>query len=189
MPGVRNVTYSMTMSADGFINGPDGTFDWSAPDEELHQFHNDRVRETGAQFLGRRLYETMLYWETAEDDPGARPVHVDFARIWKALPKIVFSNTLESVEGSNTRLATGGIAEEVAALKAQPGKDLAVGGAGLAAAFAELGLIDEYLVFVAPVIVGSGTRLFPPVAEQVDLELVETRTFASRVVYLHYRRQ
>jgi dihydrofolate reductase len=185
---VRNVIYSMTMSADGFINGPDGTFEWGAPDEELHRFHNERVRELGAHFLGRRLYETMVYWETAEDDPAAGPVVVDFARIWKALQKIVFSNTLESVEG-NTRLATGGIAEEVAALKAQPGKDLAVGGAGLAAAFAALDLIDEYQVFVCPVIVGGGTRLFPAVAEQVDLELVETRTFGSRVVYLRYRRQ
>jgi dihydrofolate reductase len=185
---VRNVIYSMGLSADGFINGPDGTFDWTAPDEELHRFHNEQVRELGAHFLGRRLYETMVVWETLEDDPASGPVTVEFAQIWKALPKIVFSNTLSAVEG-NTRLASGDIAAEVAALKAQPGKDLGVGGAGLAAAFAALGLIDEYRLFVSPVLIGGGTRFFPAVDAQVDLELVETHTFSSRVVYLRYRRQ
>ena len=182
---MRKVIYSMNPSLDGYIAGPDGTFDWSTPDEELHQFHNDRVRELGAHFLGRRLYETMVYWETADQDPSA-PEHVlEFARIWQALPKIVFSNTLETVEG-NTRLATGGIAEEVAALKQQPGGDIAVGGAGLAASFIKLGLIDEYQLFINPVVVGGGTPFFPALDEQIDLELVETRTFGSRVVYLRY---
>ena len=184
---MRNVIYSMNPSLDGYIAGPDGRFDWSAPDEELHRFHNERVRELGAHFLGRRLYETMVYWETADQEPSAPEYVLEFARIWQALPKIVFSNTLETVEG-NTRLATGGIAEEVAALKQQPGGDIAVGGAGLAASFIKLGLIDEYQLFINPVVVGGGTPFFPALDEQINLELVETRTFGSRVVYLRYRR-
>jgi dihydrofolate reductase len=112
---------------------------------------------------------------------------LEFARIWKRLPKIVFSNTLEAVEG-NTRLARSGVAEEVAELREQPGRDLAVGGAGLASAFGKLGLIDEYRLFVSPVVLGDGTPYFPPLGDRIDLELVETRTFGSRVVYLRYRR-
>lgn len=184
---MRKLIYSMGMSLDGFIAGPDGGIDWSVPDEELHRFHNDRVRELGAHLLGRRLYEVMLYWETAEEQPGAEEVELEFARIWKPLPKIVFSTTLESVEG-NARLATEGVAEEVARLKEQPGKDLGVGGAGLAGACAALDLIDEYQVFVHPVVLGGGTPYFPALHERINLELVETRTFGSRVVYLGYRR-
>jgi dihydrofolate reductase len=184
---VRNVIYAMGVSLDGFIAGPDGEIDWSAPDEELHRFHNQQTRELGAHLCGRRLYETMLYWEAAEESPSSADHEREFARIWKALPKIVFSTTLEQVEG-NARLAAGGVAEEVAALKAQPGDDLAVGGAALAAALAELGLIDEYRLFVSPVLLGGGTPFFPPVRDRLDLELVETRTFGSRVVYLRYRR-
>jgi dihydrofolate reductase len=184
---MRKVIYSMGMSLDGFMAGPGGELDWGAPDEELHRFHNEQTRELGAHFCGRRLYETMVYWETADQDPSAGETQLDFARIWQALPKIVFSKTLEKVEG-NTRLATGDIAEEVAKLKEQPGKDLAVGGAGLAAAFTKLGLIDEYRLFVSPVVLGAGTPYFPALEERIDLELVETRTFGSRVVYLRYRR-
>ena len=119
-----NVIFSMSVSLDGFIAGPGGEIDWGAPDEELHRFHNERVREIGAQFIGRRLYETMLYWEPANQDPSAGPIERDFAEIWQALPKIVFSTTLDAVEG-NARLATRGVAEEVAELKQQAGKDLA----------------------------------------------------------------
>ena len=129
---MRKVIYSMGVSLDGFIAGPDGEIDWSAPDEELHRFHNEQTRELGAHLCGRRLYETMVYWETADENPSPAEHVLEFARIWKALPKIVFSTTLERVEG-NARLASGGVAEEVAKLKEQPGKDLAVGGAGLAA--------------------------------------------------------
>jgi dihydrofolate reductase len=182
---MRKVIFSMGVSLDGYIAGPGGDIDWGAPDEELHRFHNEQTRELGAHFLGRRLYETMLYWETT--DPSAGPIEVEFGSIWRALPKVVFSTTLESVEG-NTRLARGSIEEEVAALREQPGKDLAVGGAALAAAFTELGLIDEYRLFVSPVVLGGGTPYFPPVAERIDLELVESRTFGSRVEYLRYRR-
>ena len=184
---MRELIYSMSASLDGYIVGPDGRFDWSAPDEEMHRFHNQQTRELGAHFLGRHLYETMVYWETADRDPAASDVTREFARIWQELPKIVFSTTLEKVEG-RTRLAGEDIATEVAKLREQPGKDLAVGGAGLAAAFAELGLIDEFRLFVYPVSVGGGTPFFPAGQAQIDLELVETRTFGSRVVYLRYRR-
>ncbi len=184
---MRSVIYSMSPSLDGFIAGPGGEIDWGAPDEELHRFHNQQVREIGAHFLGRRLYETMLYWETADENPSAAEHELEFARIWKALPKIVVSTTLEKVEG-NARLIRGDIGEEVAALKRQPGKDIAVGGAGLAATFTKLGLIDEYLLFLNPVVLGSGTPYFPALEERIDLELVETRTFGSRVVFLRYRR-
>ena len=184
---VPKLIYSMSVSLDGYIAGPDGDFDWGVPDEELHGFHNERVRELGAHLLGRRLYETMVYWETAEEDPSLSGVAREFAPIWRALPKIVFSTTLETVEG-NTRLATDGVAEEIARLKEQSGKDLAIGGAGLASTAAQQNLIDEYQVFVYPVLVGGGTRFFPNLDNQIDLELVETQTFESRVVYMRYRR-
>ena len=184
---MRKLIYSMGVSLDGFIAGPDGEIDWGAPDEELHRFHNQQVREIGAHLLGRRLYETMLYWETADENPSASEYELEFARIWKGLPKIVFSKTLEKVEG-NARLAREGVAEEVAKLKEQPGKDIAVGGAGLASTCIELGLVDEYRLFVYPVVLGGGTPYFPALEERINLELVETRTFGSRVVYLRYRR-
>jgi dihydrofolate reductase len=184
---MRKVIYSMGVSLDGFIAGPNGEIDWSAPDEELHRFHNEQTRELGAHFCGRRLYQEMVYWETADQNPSAGEAVLEFARIWQDLPKIVFSKTLEKVEG-NTRLADDGVAEEVAKLREQPGKDLAVGGAGLASSFTKLRLIDEYRMFVSPVVLGGGTPYFPPLDERINLELVETRTFASRVVYLRYRR-
>ena len=184
---MRKLIYSMGVSLDGFIAGPNGEIDWGAPDEERHRFHNEETRELGAHLCGRRLYEEMLYWETAHEKPGISETELEFARIWKNLPKIVFSNTLEKVEG-NARLARDGVAEEVAELKEQPGKDLAVGGAGLASTLIELGLIDEYRLFVSPVVLGGGTPYFPALQERIDLELVETRTFGSRVVYVRYRR-
>jgi len=145
-----------------------------------------QTRELGAHLCGRRLYETMLYWETAEENPSAAEHLVEFARIWKALPKIVISRTLEKIEG-NARLVRDNVADEVAKLKEQPGKDLAVGGAGLAATCMKLGLIDEYRLFVSPVVLGGGTPYFPALDERIDLELVETQTFASRVVYVRHR--
>jgi dihydrofolate reductase len=184
----RKLIYSMGVSLDGFIAGPGGDIDWSAPGEELHRFHNEQTRELGGHLLGRRLYETMVYWETADQDPSAGEAELEFARIWKGLPKVVFSKTLESVEG-NARLVRDGLAEEVARLKAEPGKDLAVGGAGLAATCIELGLVDEFRVFVSPVVLGSGTPYFPALEQRVKLELVETRTFGSRVIYARYRRR
>jgi dihydrofolate reductase len=180
---MRKLIYSMGVSLDGFIAGPGGEIDWSAPDEELHRFHNQQVRELGAHLCGRKLYEVMAYWETADQNPSAPEYELEFARIWKALPKIVFSRTLEEVEG-NYRLVREGAAEEVARLKAEPGKDLAVGGAGLASSLIRLGLIDEYRLFVSPVVLGRGTPYFPALEERIDLQLLETRTFGSRVVYL-----
>jgi dihydrofolate reductase len=177
--------YSMSVSLDGFIAGPGGEFGWSVPDDELHRFHNERVRELGAHLLGRRLYETMVYWET--DDPSWGDTQREFAAIWRGLPKVVFSTTLREVEG-NTRLATGSPAEELARLKDSVDGDIAVGGAGLAATLAQQDLIDDYQLFVNPVVVGGGTRFFPPLDHLIELELVETRTFGSGVIYERYRR-
>jgi dihydrofolate reductase len=184
---MRKLIYSMGVSLDGFIAGPNGEIDWSAPDEERHRFHNQQMREIGAQLCGRRLYEVMLYWETADENPSAPEHELEFARIWKAIPKIVFSKTLEKVEG-NARLVRDGVAGEVAKLKEQPGKDLSVGGAGLASTLMKLGMIDEYRLFVSPVVLGGGTPYFPPLEKAINLELVDTRTFGSRVVYVRYRR-
>ena len=184
---MRAVTYSMGHSLDGYIVGPDGGFDWTAPVEEVFRFVTDEIRHVGVHLLGRRLYETMLYWETAEDDPELDESMHTWARIWKALPKVVFSTTLSEVQG-NARLASGSLAEEIERLQAEPADgDIAIGGANLAAQAAELGLIDEYRARVYPVLVGGGTPYFPQQQRRVDLELVETRTFSSKVVYLRHR--
>jgi dihydrofolate reductase len=174
------ITYSMSLSADGYVAGPDGSFDWGTPSEELHRFHNKRVGEIDVQLLGRRLYETMLVWDTEE---FSEPVMAEFAGIWRPLEKIVFSTTLTDVEGRN-RLASGSLEEEIAALGE---RRIAVGGAGLAAECMRRGLVDEFELFVVPVVIGGGTPYFPPDVE-VDLELVETRMFGG-TVYLHYRRR
>jgi dihydrofolate reductase len=184
---LRKLIYSMGVSLDGFIAGPRGEIDWSAPDEELHRFHNRQAREIGAHLCGRRLYEEMVYWETADENPSLLEHALEFARIWKDTPKIVFSKTLENVEG-NARLVTESVGEEVRRLKEEPGKDLSVGGAGLASTLMKLGLIDEYRPFVSPVVLGGGTPYLPALDQRINLELVETRTFGSRVVYLRYRR-
>jgi dihydrofolate reductase len=183
---MRKLIYSMGVSLDGFIAGPDGKIDWSAPDEELHRFHNQQAREVGAHLYGRRLYEDMLPWDTAEERPSASEAELEFARIWKATPKIVFSRTLEKVEG-DARLVTDGAAEEAVRLKEEPGEDLAVGGAGLASTFVKQGLVDEYRLFVSPVMLGGGTPFFPALDDRLNLELLETRTFGSRVLYVRYR--
>lgn len=179
--------YSMTSTLDGFIAGPRGEIDWSGPDTELFGFHTERVAGLGVQLLGRRLYETMLVWETFDQRESATELELEFARIWKALPKIVYSRTLQSVEG-NARLARDVDADEIVRLKEQPGKDLEVGGATLASALARLGLIDEYQMFVSPVVLGGGTRYLENMQQRTQLELLETRTFSSRVVYLRYGR-
>jgi len=184
---MRSVTYSMGMSLDGYIVGPDGRFDWTAPDPEVFRAHIDEIRQVGVHIMGRRLYETMLYWETADQDPTLDDSRLERAALWKALPKVVFSTTLSTVQG-NARLASGGLAEEIERLRAEPGEgDIAIGGATLAAEAAAMGLIDEYRPRVYPVLVGGGIPFFPQRGRRVDLELVETRTFSSRVVYLRYR--
>jgi dihydrofolate reductase len=184
---MRSVTYSMSVSLDGYIVGPDGSIDWADPDEEVFRLATDEVRGLGVHLLGRRLYETMLYWEAADQNPSLDYSTLEFAAIWRALPKVVFSTTLSAVRG-NARLASGGLAAEIDRLRAQPGEgDIAIGGATLAAEAAELGLIDEYRARVYPVLVGGGIPFFPQRERRVDLQLVETRTFSSRVVYLRYR--
>jgi len=176
----------MGVSVDGFIADREGAFGWTVPSEEQFRFHIAQIRELGGYLLGRRLYETMLVWETdaslSEDESGA-----EFAEIWCALPKVVFSRTLDSVQG-NARLAKASVAEEVAAALEATDKDVSIGGAGLAAAAIGLGLVDELRMLRHPVVVGGGTPFLPPVAEDVRLDLVETGTFGSRVVYERYRR-
>ena len=184
---MRRVTFSMSTSLDGYIVGPDGSFDWPGFDQDVFRFWIDEIRGVGVHLMGRRLYETMLYWETADQDPSLDDSMLEWAAIWKALPKVVFSTTLSAVQG-NARLASGGLAEEIERLRAEPGEgDIAIGGATLAAEAAALGLIDEYRAMVYPVLVGGGIPYFPQRERRVDLELVETRTFSSRVIYLRYR--
>ncbi|MGA5842927.1 dihydrofolate reductase family protein [Streptomyces sp. NRRL F-5527] len=184
---MRDVTYAMGISLDGYITGPDGGIDWSAPDEEIFRFWIDETRGLGVHLLGRRLYETMLYWETVADDPTLSEADREWIDVWNPLPKVVFSRTLTEVRG-NARLATGSVAEEIARLRAEPGEgDIAIGGATLAAEAAAAGLIDEYRTIVHPVLVGGGTRFFPHDERRVDLDLVETRPLASRAVYLRHR--
>ena len=176
----------MSVSVDGFIADREGAFGWSAPSEELFRFHTALVSELGGYLLGRRLYETMLVWET---DPSLRDneARAAFADVWCAIPKIVFSRTLDSVQG-NARLAETSVAEEAAAALNATDKDVSIGGAGLAASAIQLGLVDELRMFRYPVVIGGGTPFLPPVTEDVSLDLIETRTFGSRVIYERYRR-
>jgi dihydrofolate reductase len=178
--------YSMSVSVDGFIADRDGALGWAAPSDELFRFHLAQVSELGGYLLGRRLYETMLVWETDSSlrDTEARAA---FADVWCAIPKIVFSRTLDSVQG-NARLAETSLAEEAAAALNATDKDVSIGGAGLAASAIQLGLVDELRMFRYPVVIGGGTPFLPPVTEDVSLDLIETRTFGSRVIYERYRR-
>jgi dihydrofolate reductase len=183
---MRRVTYSMGVSLDGYIVGPDRDITAPAPDEEVWRLVTDEIREVGVHLMGRRLYETMLYWETA-DQASLDDAQLEWAGLWNPLPKVVFSTTLSAVQG-NARLATGDVAAEIKRLRAEPGEgEIAIGGATLAAEAAALDLIDEYRPMVYPVLVGGGIPFFPRQERRVDLELVETRPFSSRVVYLRYR--
>lgn len=170
---------------DGFINDREGGFDWTTPSEELFRFHTDRVRALGGYLCGRRLYETMLVWET---DPSIRDTELraTFADIWGALPKVVFS-----ARSTASRATPGSprspVAEEVAAALDANGKHVEIGGAGLAGQAVELELVDQLRMFRHPVVVGGGTPFLPPVADTVPFDLVETRTFGSRVIYERYR--
>lgn len=178
------VIFSMSSSLDGYVCDADGSFDWGAPDAELHQFHNDRVRTQTHQFCGRRLYEIMRYWETPDASWG--PVERDFAEVWDRVPKIVFSRTLAAGDlGPNARLAAATAAEELWAIEEGV---VGVGGATLAAELAREDLIDEYSMFLYPVLVGGGTPFFAPGIGQTALELVEQRGFAGGVTHLRYRR-
>jgi len=184
---VRKVTFSMGMSADGFIVGPDGEIAGTAPDPEMWQFVMDEIRGVDVHLMGRRLYETMLYWEQPPEGTTFDEYEREWTRLWNPLPKVVFSRTLTAVEGA-ARLATGGLADEIERLRTAPGDgDIAIGGATLAAEIASLRLIDEYRVRVYPLLVGGGIPYFARNERRENLELIETRTFASGVVYLRYR--
>ena len=178
--------YSMGVSVDGFIADRAGGIGWTVPGDELFRFHLQRVSELGAVLCGRRLYQTMLVWET---DPSLRDDELGaaFADYWCALPKVVFSRTIERVQG-NARLAQASVAEEVTAVLDATDKDVEIGGADLAGSAIGLGLVDELRLFRYPVLVGGGTPCLPPVAQEARLDLVETRTFDSRVIYERYRR-
>ncbi|MBG6225424.1 dihydrofolate reductase [Arthrobacter sp. CAN_A2] len=192
---MRNVTYSMGVSLDGYIVGPDGGFDFTTPEEEVFRSAIDELRTVGVHLLGRRLYETMLYWETDDpdastDDPDASADEPDreWTALWKRLPKVVFSHSLSAVQGSNTRLASVSLADEIERLRADPAEgDIAIGGATLAEEAAALDLIDEYQVRVHPVLVGGGRPFFPPHHRRTDLELVGSRVFGTGVVISRYR--
>jgi dihydrofolate reductase len=176
----------MNVSIDGFIADRQGAFAWTAPGGEQFAFHIEQVRELGGYLCGRRLYETMLVWET---DPSLRDTEpgVAFADAWCAVPKVVFSRTLDTVQG-NARLAESSLAAEVGAALGATDQDVGIGGAGLAAAAIELGLVDELRMFRHPVVVGGGTSFLPPVINDMPLALIETRTFGSGVVYERYGR-
>jgi dihydrofolate reductase len=196
---MRKVIYAMSVSLDGFIEAANGDLSWSFPDEELHQHFNDLEGAIDIHLYGRRLYENMAaYWPTADENPSAPKQEIEYARIWRDMPKIVFSKTLDRVEW-NSRLVRGDIAGEVNKLKGQPaatdqpaaidqpGKYLSVGGAGLASAFMQLGLIDEYRLYIHPVVLGGGKPMFRPLHEKIGLRLVETYIFGSGVVLLRYQ--
>ena len=178
--------YSMAMSVDGYVTDRDGGIGWTAPSDELFAFHLARVRELGAVVCGRRLYETMSVWET---DPSLRDTALgaEFADVWSALPKIVFSRTMRSVPG-NARLADAPLAEEIAAVLDSTDSDVEIGGAELAGQALGLGLVDELRMFRAPIVLGAGRPYLPALPEPVPLELIETRTFGGPVTYERYRR-
>ncbi|WP_110240291.1 dihydrofolate reductase family protein [Nocardioides gilvus] len=185
---MRQVTYSMNTSLDGYIEGPDGGIAWSVPDDEVFATHLAEIRGVGVHLLGRPLYETMLYWEDADEDRDLSEAEREWRTLWMALPKVVFSRTLSEVRGENTRLASGTLDEEIAQLRSEPGDgDIAIGGATLAAQVAALDLIDEYRLMIHPVLVGGGRPYFAQAGRQVGLELVGTRTFDSGVVQLRHR--
>jgi dihydrofolate reductase len=185
---MRKVIYGMSVSLDGFIEAKDGDITWTDPGEELHRHFNEREGEIAIHLYGRRLYENLAsYWPTADEDPKAEEYVKEYARLWRCMPKIVFSTTLEQV-GWNTRLVRENIGEEVDKLKKEPGGDMSVSGAGLAASLIKLHLIDEFWLYMDPVILGGGKPMFPALRERQLLKLVETRTFDQGVVLLRYQR-
>jgi dihydrofolate reductase len=176
-----NLVYSVIASLDGYIADEDGNFDWAEPDEEVHRFVNDLQRPVGTNLMGRRMYEVMAYWETAPTDAG-----YGFARIWQAADKIVYSRTLETTASPRTRIERDFDPEAVRRLKHEASADLTVGGPHLAAQALAAGLVDEWHLFLSPVVVGGGTRAFPDGLRQ-RLELLEERRFGNGTVYLRYR--
>lgn len=179
--------YSMIVSLDGFVEGPNRALDWPVIEEEFHAFANDQQRATDLSLYGRGMYEVMSYWETADSNPSNTETEREFSRLWKRTPKVVFSKSLAQVEG-NARLVRDNAVDEIARLKSQPGTEIDIGGATLAAAAIRHDLVDECRLFLQPVAIGSGTPYLPPLDHQLNLRLVDTRTFRSGVVYLAYQR-
>jgi dihydrofolate reductase len=178
--------YSAITSLDGYVADADGGFDWAAPDDEVHAFVNELQRPVGTQLLGRRMYDVLAVWETIDTGPEQAPVIRDFAEIWLASDKVVYSRTLEAVPTARTRLERGFDPEAVRALKGDADQDLTVGGPGLAAEALRAGLVDEIHLFLSPVVVGGGTRALPD-GVRLDLELLDERRFGNGVVHLAYR--
>ncbi|MFD3694848.1 dihydrofolate reductase family protein [Streptomyces sp. NPDC058646] len=185
---MRKIILWMSVSLDGFFEGPERQIDWHLVDDELHRHFNDQARTIGAFLEGRVSYELMEgYWPTADQDPAASATEAEFARIWRDTPKYVYSRTLQTV-GPNAQIVRDVVPDEVAALKAAPGGDLVVGGADLAASFLRHDLVDAYRIYVHPVLIGRGRTLFPPSAARTPLRLDGTRTFGNGVVELRYER-
>jgi dihydrofolate reductase len=183
----RKLVYVSSISLDGFIEGSDGRIDWVIVDEDFHRFINDRERDVGEWLYGRRMYELMsAYWPTADQDPANPEYVADFSRIWRSAPKVVFSSTLREVS-HNSRLVRGDPVQEVRRLKAEPGPSLEVGGTILAKTLIENHLVDEYELYIQPVILGGGARLFPELDAREQLELVQHHTFRSGVLFTHYK--
>jgi dihydrofolate reductase len=183
---MRKIILMMSVSLDGFIEGPNREIDWHLVDDELHDHFNEQLSTMGAFLSGRVTYELMAgFWPTADADPSSTRPMVEFARIWRDMPKIVYSRTLERA-GWNTTVVRDVVPHEVMELKAQPGGDMVLGGADLAAAFMRHDLIDEYRIYIHPVVIGGGKPLFPPSDTRIDLQLTETRTFGNGVVLLRY---
>jgi dihydrofolate reductase len=182
-----NVIYSNMITIDGFMEGLNHSLDWPIIDEELHRFVNQQVKAWDAFLYGRRTYELMAeYWPTGDTNPSSQPYEVEFARIWKAKPKIVFSKSLAKVE-EDVRLERSVIPEEILKLKERSDNDLGLGGANLASTFMQLGLIDEYQLYIHPVVLGEGSPAFKELRKPVNLRLVETHKFGSGVIYLRYQ--
>jgi dihydrofolate reductase len=184
---MAKVIYTAITSLDGYIEDTQGRFDWAAPDEEVHAFANDVERPVGTHLYGRRMYETMVFWESPPELARQPPFVQDFAEIWQRADKIVYTKTLQAVSSAKTRIEREFDPEAVRRLKATTGADITVGGAELAAQAIEAGLVDEYHLFLVPVLVGSGKRSLPNRDVRVNLELVHERRFRNGTVYLHYR--
>ena len=183
---MAKLIYSALSSLDGYIADENGNFDWAAPDEEVHAFVNDLQRPVGTYLYGRRLYEVMVAWETPDTFADQQPVLLDFAELWQAADKVVYSRTLEAAGTTRTRIERDFDPEAVRQLKAAAERDLTVGGPDLAAQAFRAGLVDECQLFLTPVIVGGGKRALPDKA-RVELELLDERRFGNGVVYLRYR--
>jgi dihydrofolate reductase len=186
-PAGAKLTYYAISSLDGYIEDVDGKFDWAEPDEEVHAFVNDLVRPVGTYLLGRRMYETMVFWERPPDLAAQPPVVQDFAEIWQRAEKIVYSKTLQTASSAKTRIEREFDPEAVRQLKARLDRDLTIGGPALAVQAIEAGLVDEYHLLLVPVVVGGGKRSLPDRNVRLKLELLDERRFRNGTMHLHYR--